>query len=88
MCWSLLLKPKLNLDSSCADILNESSKSINKLKNEMNEYRLALLNKKQYKFSSIPNKDSIFGDIMTSDAQTGNLIFSNKEFSKFKYTYL
>ena len=48
----------------------------------MNEYRLALLNKKQYKFSSIPNKDSIFGDIMTSDAQTGNLIFSIKEFSK------
>ena len=73
--WSLLLKTKLNLDSCCADISKKSSKSINELKYEIKECQLALLNKKQYNFSSIPNEDSIFGVLITNNAQTGNLIF-------------
>ena len=70
--WSLLLKTKLNLDSYCADISNKSSKSINELKHEIKECQLALLNNKQYKFNSILNKDSIFGDLITDESQTSN----------------
>ena len=64
-----------NRDSECADISNESIQSINKLKYEMNKCQQDLLNNKQYKFKSFSTKDSIFGDLIISDAQTGNFIF-------------
>ena len=73
--WTEKLESKLNLDNSCADISNKSSQSINKLKYEIKECQVALLNNKKYKFNSISGKDSIFGDLITNDAQTGNLIF-------------
>ena len=77
--WSLLLKTKLNLDSCCADISYKSIQSIKELKYEMKECQVALLNNKEYKFSSISTKDLIFGDLVTNDAKTGNLICLIKE---------
>ena len=69
--WSLLLKTNLNRESFCEDISNESIQSISELKYEMNVCRLALLDNKQYKFNSSPNKGSIFGDLITNDTQKG-----------------
>ena len=69
--WSLLMKTNLNRESFCEDISNESIQSISELKYEMNVCRLALLDNKQYKFNSIPNKGSIFGDLITNDTQKG-----------------
>ena len=69
------MKMNLNLDSCCVDISNKSSESINEIINEMNECQQDLLDNKQYKFSSFPNNDSIFGNLITNDSQKGNLIF-------------
>ncbi len=68
--WSLLLKTSLNQDGCCTDISNSSIQSINELKHEMNECQIALLNNKEYKFNSIPSKNSIFGVLITNEAQT------------------
>ena len=57
--WSLLMET--NRDSKCADI---SNKSISELKYEMKKRQQDLL-----------DKDSIFGDLITNDAQAGNFIF-------------
>ena len=71
--WSLLMET--NRDSECADISNESIQSINKLKYEIKECQQDLLNNKHYKFKSFSTKDSIFGDLIISDAQASNFIF-------------
>ena len=67
--WSLLKEN--NRDSNISKVL--IYQSMNKLKYEMK--KRDLLDNKQYIFSSIPSKDSIFGELLTIDAHTGNFIF-------------
>ena len=67
--WSLLKEN--NRDSNISKVL--IYQSMNKLKYEMK--KRDLLDNKQYIFSSIPSKDSIFGELLTIDANTGNFIF-------------
>ena len=73
--WTQKLRSKLNLDECFEEISSESSQSISVLNYEINQCQLNLLDNKQFKFNLISSKESIFGDLVTNEVETGNLIF-------------
>ena len=73
--WTQKLRSKLNLDECFEEISSESSQSISVLNYEINQCQLNLLDNKQFKFNLISSKESIFGDFVTKEVETGNLIF-------------